>query len=52
MSEVAEFLGGPRPAVVVQPPSEKEIEIEVVVPIEDMTELDTAPAPARTTTRG
>lgn len=44
VSEVAEFLGGPRPAVVVQPPSEKEIEIEVVVPVEDMTELDSAPA--------
>ncbi|MFF0306418.1 DEAD/DEAH box helicase [Streptosporangium sp. NPDC004379] len=43
VSEVAEFLGGPRPAVVVQPPSEKEIEIEVVVPVEDMTELDSAP---------
>ncbi|GGS47000.1 hypothetical protein GCM10010156_02120 [Planobispora rosea] len=47
VSEVAEFLGGPRPAVVVQPPSEKEIEIEVVVPIEDMTELDTAPRPSQ-----
>ncbi|WP_435866401.1 ATP-dependent helicase [Streptosporangium sandarakinum] len=44
VSEVAEFLGGPRPAVVVQPPSEKEIEIEVVIPVEDMTELDSAPA--------
>ncbi|MGJ6960821.1 ATP-dependent helicase [Streptosporangium sp. G11] len=45
VSEVAAFLGGPRPATVVQPPSDKEIEIEVVVPIEDMTELDTPPAP-------
>ncbi|GAA3035048.1 DEAD/DEAH box helicase [Streptosporangium longisporum] len=45
VSEVAAFLGGSRPATVVQPPSEKRIEVEVVVPIEDMTELDTAPAP-------
>ncbi|MFD0659324.1 DEAD/DEAH box helicase [Thermocatellispora tengchongensis] len=41
VSEVAAFLGGTRPATVVQPPSEKVIEVEVVVPIEDMTELDT-----------
>ncbi|WP_433254135.1 ATP-dependent helicase [Streptosporangium sp. CA-135522] len=46
VSEVAAFLGGPRPATVVQPPSEKVIEVEVVVPIEDMTELDGAPRPA------
>ncbi|GAA3445159.1 ATP-dependent helicase [Planomonospora venezuelensis] len=45
VSEVAGFLGGPRPAAVVQPPSDKVIEVEVVVPIEDMTELDTAPRP-------
>ncbi|WP_326828598.1 ATP-dependent helicase [Streptosporangium sp. NBC_01810] len=43
VSEVAAFLGGPCPATVVQPPSGKEIEVEVVVPIEDMTELDTPP---------
>ncbi|MGV9775574.1 ATP-dependent helicase [Streptosporangium sp. NPDC003464] len=47
VSEVADFLGGPRPAAVVQPPSEKVIEVEVVVPVEDMTELDGAPRPAR-----
>ncbi|GAA4046735.1 Lhr family helicase [Nonomuraea soli] len=43
VSEVAAFLGGTRPATVVQPPSDKQIEIEVVVPIEDMTELDAPP---------
>ncbi|MEV4746831.1 ATP-dependent helicase [Streptosporangium sp. NPDC049248] len=43
VSEVAAFLGGSRPATVVQPPAGKEIEVEVVVPIEDMTELDTPP---------
>ncbi|GAA3422217.1 hypothetical protein GCM10018952_71580 [Streptosporangium vulgare] len=34
VSEVAAFLGGPRPATVVQPPSDKEIEVEVVVPLQ------------------
>ncbi|MFE3449220.1 ATP-dependent helicase [Nonomuraea sp. NPDC059194] len=43
VSEVAAFLGGARPATVVQPPSDKRIEVEVVVPIEDMTELDAQP---------
>ncbi|MEV6984306.1 ATP-dependent helicase [Sphaerisporangium sp. NPDC051017] len=43
VSEVAAFLGGPRPTTVVQPPSEKVIEVDVVVPVEDMTELDPAP---------
>ncbi|GAA4582014.1 ATP-dependent helicase [Planotetraspora phitsanulokensis] len=44
VGEVAAFLGGARPAMVVQPPSEKVIEVEVVVPVEDMTELaPTAP---------
>ncbi|MEU8174270.1 DEAD/DEAH box helicase [Microbispora hainanensis] len=43
VEEVATFLGGSRPATVVQPPSEKVIEVDVVVPVEDMTEL--APPP-------
>src|SRR6202012_5744584 len=41
--EVATFLGGGRPVTIVQPPSGKRIELTVVVPVEDMTELDTAP---------
>ncbi|MFC7105748.1 DEAD/DEAH box helicase [Nonomuraea rubra] len=40
VSEVAAFLGGARPATVVQPPSDKRIEVEVVVPVEDMTEME------------
>ncbi|RBQ14748.1 ATP-dependent helicase [Spongiactinospora rosea] len=44
VGEVAAFLGGARPATVVQPPSDKVIDVDVVVPIEDMTELD---APVR-----
>ncbi|MGN9838057.1 ATP-dependent helicase [Nonomuraea sp. H19] len=43
VSEVAAFLGGARPAAVVQPPSDKRIEVEVVVPVEDMTEMDAGP---------
>jgi ATP-dependent helicase Lhr and Lhr-like helicase len=39
VEEVATFLGGPRPATVVQPPHDKEVELEIVVPLEDMTEL-------------
>ncbi|HEV2256471.1 MAG TPA: ATP-dependent helicase [Streptosporangiaceae bacterium] len=43
VGEVATFLGGARPVTVVQPPSPKRIELTVVVPVEDMTELDTTP---------
>ncbi|MGH3237055.1 MAG: DEAD/DEAH box helicase, partial [Streptosporangiaceae bacterium] len=44
VEEVATFLGGARAVTVVQPPSPKRIELRVVVPVEDMTELDTTPA--------
>ncbi|GAA3139064.1 hypothetical protein GCM10020001_071910 [Nonomuraea salmonea] len=44
VSEVAAFLGGTRPATVVQPPSDKRIEVEVVVPVEDMTEMEGRPS--------
>src|SRR2546421_3825564 len=43
VEEVATFLGGSRPVTVIQPPSAKRIELTVVVPVEDMTELDTVP---------
>jgi len=43
VEEVATFLGGARPVTVVQPPSPKRIELTVVVPVEDMSDLDTAP---------
>jgi ATP-dependent Lhr-like helicase len=43
VDEVATFLGGTRAVTVVQPPSPKRIELRVVVPVEDMTELDTMP---------
>jgi ATP-dependent Lhr-like helicase len=43
-TEVAAFLGGARPVTVVQPVSTKQLEIEVVVPVEDMRDLSEAPS--------
>ncbi|MFB4311060.1 DEAD/DEAH box helicase [Actinomadura sp. GTD37] len=37
--EVAAFLGGPRPAAVVQPRSDKVFDLDIVVPVEDMGEV-------------
>jgi ATP-dependent Lhr-like helicase len=50
--EVANWLGGPRPAVVVAPPSTKIFDLKVVVPVEDMAEIasldeDSVPAEER-----
>jgi ATP-dependent helicase Lhr and Lhr-like helicase len=39
VDEIARFLGGTQPVTVVQPPASKTIEVDVVVPVEDMTEL-------------
>ncbi|WP_225993574.1 Lhr family helicase [Actinomadura rudentiformis] len=39
VGEVAAFLGGPRPAKVVQPPSDKVFDLDIVVPVEDMGEI-------------
>lgn len=36
---VASFLGGPHPVTVVQPPSSKELDLSVVVPVEDLSAL-------------
>ncbi len=44
VDEVARFLGGPRPVTVVQPPADKRLELRVVVPLADMTELGDRPA--------
>ena len=44
LDEVSRFLGGARPVTIVQPPAAKTIEVSVVVPVEDMTELGEAPA--------
>src|SRR4051812_7859085 len=37
LEEVARFLGGSRPVEIVAPPSSKEWDLQVVVPVEDMT---------------
>jgi ATP-dependent Lhr-like helicase len=37
LEEVARFLGGSAPVEIVAPPSDKEWDLEVVVPVEDMT---------------
>ncbi|HSV38639.1 MAG TPA: DEAD/DEAH box helicase, partial [Nocardioidaceae bacterium] len=39
IEEVARFLGGDKPVEVVAPPSTKEWDLRVVVPVEDMSEL-------------
>ncbi|MCU1558156.1 MAG: box helicase [Microbacteriaceae bacterium] len=41
--EVARFLGGSAPVTIVAPTSNKKFDLTVVVPVEDMTELGTAP---------
>jgi ATP-dependent helicase Lhr and Lhr-like helicase len=43
VTEVATFLGGTRPATVVQPPHEKEVDLQISVPVEDMAELPPDP---------
>ncbi|MDQ1587942.1 MAG: ATP-dependent helicase Lhr and Lhr-like helicase, partial [Microbacteriaceae bacterium] len=42
--EVARFLGGRAPVEIVAPASGKRFDLSVVVPVEDMSELGTAPA--------
>ncbi|GAB2790048.1 ATP-dependent helicase [Streptomyces daliensis] len=44
VDEVARFLSPRRSATIVQPPSGKEFELSVVVPVEDMGELGASPA--------
>ncbi|MDC5696051.1 ATP-dependent helicase [Intrasporangium calvum] len=44
VEEVARFLAGGRPVEVVQPPSTKEWDLDVVVPVPDLAELSGAPA--------
>src|SRR6187200_511282 len=39
VEEVARFLAGGRPVTVVQPPAQKSVELQVVVPVEDMAQL-------------
>ncbi|HEU4350182.1 MAG TPA: DEAD/DEAH box helicase, partial [Actinoplanes sp.] len=43
IDETARFLGGAHDVEIVQPPSAKTIEVQVEVPVEDMTRLDELP---------
>ncbi len=40
--EVATFLGGALPVTIVAPPSEKRLDLKIVVPVEDMSDLQAA----------
>jgi ATP-dependent helicase Lhr and Lhr-like helicase len=40
--EVASFLGGALPVTIVAPPAEKQLDLRIVVPVEDMADLQTA----------
>ena len=40
--EVAAFLGGSRPVTIAAPPSDKRVELTIVVPVEDMADLELA----------
>ncbi|MGB6454987.1 MAG: DEAD/DEAH box helicase, partial [Streptosporangiaceae bacterium] len=42
--EVATFLAGARPVTIVAPPSQKRLDLRIVVPVEDMADLQTAAA--------
>jgi len=50
--EVAAFLGGALPVTIVQPPSEKRLELKIVVPVEDMADLETADGAPSAGSRG
>ena len=41
-AEVATFLGGARPVTVVQPASAKQMELQVIVPVEDLSDMESA----------
>ncbi|KAF1013408.1 MAG: ATP-dependent RNA helicase DbpA [Stenotrophomonas maltophilia] len=42
VQQVAAFLGGDREVTVVQPPSSRQLDVRIVVPVEDMTDLGSA----------
>ncbi len=44
--EVASFLGGALPVTIAAPPSDKRLDLRIVVPVEDMSDLDSGGAPA------
>ena len=52
--EVASFLGGALPVTIAAPPSQKQLDLKIVVPVEDMSDLgsDGAGLPGRPATAG
>ncbi|MFZ0322537.1 MAG: ATP-dependent helicase [Actinomycetes bacterium] len=50
VEEVARFLGGTHDVTVVRPPSDKPIELQVVVPVEDLAAIDEAPTTPESST--
>ncbi|HEX9064666.1 MAG TPA: DEAD/DEAH box helicase, partial [Streptosporangiaceae bacterium] len=42
--EVASFLGGALPVTIAAPPSQKRLDLQIVVPVEDMSDLGSGPA--------
>ncbi len=46
VEEVARFLGGDRPVTVVHPPSQRALDVRIVVPVEDMADIPPHPAAA------
>ena len=49
---MASFLGGARPVTIAAPPSTKQLDVSIVVPVEDMTDLDQPPGTAEDATDG
>ncbi|MBO0824629.1 MAG: DEAD/DEAH box helicase, partial [Actinobacteria bacterium] len=45
--EVATFLGGALPVTIIAPPSDKRLDLRIVVPVEDMSDLQAAEQQAR-----
>ncbi len=43
--EVASFLGGARQVTIVAPPTDKKLDLRIVVPVEDMSDLESMPRP-------
>ncbi|WP_318389757.1 ATP-dependent helicase [Enterobacter sp.] len=43
VSRIAEFLGGSQPVTLVNPPSGRKLDLRVVVPVEDMTDIPGRP---------
>ena len=49
--EVATFLGGALPVTIVSPPADKQLDLKIVVPVEDMSDLQGGEEPDQAGTR-